>query len=287
MYTALMLRRFFGKHNGDDDGAVPAPSAVGFTISYSSGRTLRAARVEHGARPESVIDALGLAVPRPVIFLMSGAARMDSDSMSLARTTIEDGLGRFAESQHVNVIDGGTTSGGMAIIGLARFRRGYRFPLIGVAPESCVAYPGFANPQRQADIDAFHSHIVLTSGAAFGDESDMLLWLARAISGYGTLPALGVIVNGGEIVQREAHRCATGQTPDGSRLPLLVLEGSGRFADDLAAAHKARQAGRHGTAILQQPILREILEQGSVDFLSVKAGADQLRLWLERFFNKA
>jgi hypothetical protein len=281
-----MLRWLFGRNPDPESGGNTGQTVQGFGITYPSGRTLRAVRVAPDARPEMVIDALGLAVPRPVIFLMSGAGNMTSDSMSLARSTVEDGLGRFAESRLVNVLDGGTTSGGMAIIGLARFRRGYRFPLIGVAPEALVSYPGFDNPDRQAEIDAFHSHIVLTPGGSFGDESDMMIALAQTISGYGAQPVLGLIVNGGEIVKREAYRCATAQTYTGQPIPLLVLEGSGRFADDLAAGRRARLAGRVHTAALHDPTIRAILDFPDVHFLPISGGAEGLRAWLEHFYQK-
>jgi hypothetical protein len=286
--AAVMLKRLFNKPNGDANPDSPPALVVqparGFTITYPSGRTLRAARVVADAPPEPVIDALGLSVPRPVMFLMSGAGKMDGDSSKATRASIEDGLARVAESRLINVIDGGTTSGGMALIGLARFRHGYRFPLIGVAPESVVAYPGYDNPARQADIDAFHTHIALTAGDQFGDETDLMLGLARALSGYGTQPILGVIVNGGAIVKREVYRCATGIPPDGARIPLLVLEGSGRYADELAAASKARDVGRMGTALLQDPVNRAILEQGDIHFLPVSGGGEAVRAWLEHFY---
>jgi len=279
-----MLKRLFGKDPEPEPGPDPAQTVQGFAITYPSGRTLRAVRVSPEARPETVIDALGLSVPRPVIFLMSGAGNMSSDAVRMTRSALEDGLGRFAESRLVNVLDGGTTSGGMAIIGLARFRRGYRFPLIGVAPEALVSYPGFDNPARQAEIDAFHSHIVLTPGEHFGDESSMMIALAQIISGGGAQPLLGMIVNGGEIVKREAYRCATAQTYNGQPIPLLVLEGSGRFADDLAAGRRARLASRVHTAALQDPSIRAILDFPDLHFLPISSGAEGLRTWLERFY---
>ena len=80
-----------------------------------------------------------------------------------------------------------------------------------------------------------------------------------------------IILNGGKIVKQEAYRCAT-QEP---RFPLLVLEGSGRFADELAAS---RNTGS------DDPQIRAILDQGIVHFLPVRAGADNLYRWLENFF---
>jgi hypothetical protein len=83
---------------------------------------------------------------------------------------------------------------------------------------------------------------------------------------------LGVIINGGEIVKQEAHARATG-TP---RFPLLTLDGSGRFADELATAYRA------GTS--SDPVLQEILQKGSIYVLPSNTSADNLRNWLENFF---
>ena len=60
---------------------------------------------------------------------------MDAISLTTTRSLIEDGLARFLNDQHMNMIDGGTTSGAMLLIGVARHRRSYTFPLIGVAPD--------------------------------------------------------------------------------------------------------------------------------------------------------
>jgi hypothetical protein len=181
-------------------------------------------------------------------------------------------LAKFLHERGVSLIDGGTSSGVMALIGLARERRSYTFPLIGVTPERMIGYPGYDNPNKQGDLDAFHSHFVLVDGDAFGAESEMILSLADALSGHGQRKALGLIVNGGEIVRSEAHLASVGDP----RFPLLILEGSGRFADELAAAHQAGSS--------DHPKVRDILDKGKLNFIPVKAGAENLRAWLDNFF---
>ena len=133
---------------------------------------------------------------------------------------------------HINLIDGGTTAGAMLLVGVARHRRGYTFPLIGVAPDQVVGYPGHELATKVADLDGFHSHFILTAGTDFGAESETIFNVAYALTGNGDRKRLVIILNGGKIVKQEAYRCAT-QEP---RFPLLVLEGSGRFADELAAS---------------------------------------------------
>ncbi len=81
-----------------------------------------------------------------------------------------------------------------------------------------------------------------------------------------------MVVNGGEIVKYEAFLCATREP----HFPLLVLEGSGRFADELSAS---RQTGS------TDPQIQAILEQGRVHFVSINVGADNLYNWLRNFFS--
>lgn len=258
-------------------GKTPPPSGEipeGFPISFPNGSTPRAVRVVQPTDADLIIHALQLSVPTPTIFLSGGAALMDTGSLTMTRSLIEDGLVRFLNDQRISLIDGGTTSGAMLLIGVTRHRRNYTFPLIGIAPDQMVNYPGHASPQQTrmvADLDAFHSHFVLTEGDQFGAESGLILDFAYALSGRGDRKRLVIVLNGGDIVKQEAYRCATREP----RFPLLVLEGSGRFADELV---KSRSGGS------EDPLIQAILDQGIVHFLSVKAGADNLYRWLENFF---
>jgi hypothetical protein len=193
--------------------------------------------------------------------------------MRTTRSSIEDGLSRFAEEHNVVIVDGGTTAGVMGLLGFARQRRKYHFPLVGVAPEARVEYPGHTPPSVQAELDPNHSHFALVDGEDFGVESDLLAALGWAVADQGRTPILGVVINGGDIVKQEAHARATGTL----RFPLLTLDGSGRFADELAAAARA------GTS--DDPMLRDTVQHGNVHVLPVNSSADSLRKWLENFLS--
>jgi hypothetical protein len=265
------LRKLLARMTGADS-AISAP----FTITFPNGGAALALHAARRAAPEQVAEALALARPRPAIVLMGGASLMQTEQLGAARAAIEDGIARFAAEHSADVLTGGTAVGVMALIGLARQRRGYRFPLIGVAPAAKVTYPGCpdaSHPERIA-LDANHSHFVLTDGDDFGAESALLANLGYAIGGGREQGVLGIVINGGEIVRQEAHARATGSP----RFPLLVLEGSGRFADELAAA---RRSGRG-----DHPLTRAILQRGSVHFLPLSAGADSLRGWLSSYFSR-
>lgn len=258
------LRRLF-------TGKPAAPALEAFTIPFPNNHSPLAVRVSAQGDAEAVIRALRLPQPVPVIFISGGAGKMDSESMMVTRSTVEDGLARFLNDHQVALIDGGTATGVMMLIGVARQRRSYTFPLIGVAPDSVVTYPGIDPPREGETLDSFHSHFVFTGGDQFGAESEMIVKLAYALSGQGEKKRLCMIINGGEIVKQEAYRCSTHEP----RFPLLVLEGSGRFADELANSRKTGSS---------DPVIQAILEQGIVHFIPIKGGADNLRMWLENFF---
>lgn len=264
-----LIRRLFG---GSSKPAPPPPKLETFTIQYPNGKTPSAVRVTRSTNADLIVEALNLPRPVPSIFISGGAGNMDMSTANLTRTTIEDGLSRFLQEGGISLIDGGTSTGVMSLIGLARQRRNYTFPLIGIAPEKVVYYPSHTPDNRLADLDAFHSHFVLTDGDDFGAESDMIVQVALALSGHGAKKTLGFVINGGEIVRTEIHRVSI-ERPE---IPLLILEGSGRFADELAAAKKS------GTSADDK--IKDILREGNLHIISIKSGADNLRNWLENFF---
>lgn len=260
------LRRLFGRST-----ATVLPH---FLIRFPNNNTAQAVRAPRDTDAASAMSALELSKPRPALVIMGGAGKMEPQSMHTTRSSIEDGLSRFAQERGVAIIDGGTSAGVMGLLGFARQRRHYNFPLIGVAPEMRVEYPGHHPPTRQAELDPNHSHFVLVEGEDFGAESDLLASLGWTIADEGRQPVLGVVINGGEIVKKEAYARATG-TP---HFPLLVLDGSGRFADELAAAYRA------GTSA--DPVLKDIVRKGEIYVLPSNTPAESLRAWLENFFRK-
>ncbi|MBE0691313.1 MAG: hypothetical protein IH587_14440 [Anaerolineae bacterium] len=147
--------------------------------------------------------------------------------------------------------------------------------MIGVAPDSQVEYPGRTGGERSNQLDSSHSHFVLTDGDEFGDESHTIAMLATAISLDRRNSALGIVINGGQIVRHEVFmRSASGQMI----FPILVLEGSGRFADELAEA-------KH-TGVLPSDSEEEFaaILSADVDFFPISEGADAFRERLAHYF---
>lgn len=180
---------------------------------------------------EQTVTQMGL-VDRPVIVLVGGHILPEYGNVTFQAVEV---VAKVAELLDAAVICGGTDVGIMAAIGKSRGRGGYQFPLIGVAPEGTVTWP--EGPRTAApllpgnereQLEPHHSHFILVPGNEFGDESK---WLVRAASmiARDRNKSVTVLANGGKVSQQDVEESlAAGR-------PLIVLEGTGRLADDIAS----------------------------------------------------
>lgn len=246
-----------------------------FNINFEEGTVATGLKVELDTPVDEVIRALGLKTPSACLFISGGAGNMSPEDIKRTRKIIDEGVAKFASEHGITVIDGGTESGVMQMIGEARRNHNYSFPLIGVAPYGKVHYPGQPNPASEAELDSNHSHFVLVNSDKWGSESQMIIDLTRHICGHKQEHALGVLINGGKIAQQDIY-LATAQGDQ--KIPILVLEGSGRFAEELATAFRTGHAN--------QAILRAILAGGDIKLLATGEGVETMWQKLDDHFNQ-
>jgi hypothetical protein len=268
-----VIKRIFGSDEDPEDShAEPTLDYHPFPIQFSSGRAAIAIHVPPLFDAERVARLLKLPVPSPTIFISGGAGDMSDEDKEMTRRIIDEGLVAFAQEQQIIVIDGGTQTGVMQLSGDSRCRRDATFPLVGIAPLGVVEFPGHPNPEKLADLNDGHSHFVLIEGREFGEESRMILQLTNTLCGGGEKPAMGIIINGGKVVEQEALMATSKEL----NLPLLVLQGSGRFADQLA---EAKTTGRTDVSTV-----RMILKYGNIKLVSTREGPDGMRAKLKERF---
>lgn len=146
------------------------------------------------------------------------------------------------------VVDGGTDTGVMQLMGRARAESRRDFPLVGVIPSTLAALPGRPAHADAAQVEPNHTHFVLVPGDTWGDEGP---WLARLAEMIGDRSAT-VLVNGGEISRHDAELCVQ------AGRPLIVLAGSGRTADALAAAAAGRPPDEVSERIAATGLVRPV-----------------------------
>jgi hypothetical protein len=180
---------------------------------------------------EQTVGQMGL-VDHPVIVLIGGHIMPEHAGVTLQAIDV---IAKVAEVLGAAVICGGTDVGVMAAIGKARSRNALQFPLIGIAPEGVVTWPEgprsaapFLPGSEREQLEPHHSHFILVPGNQFGDESKWIVRTATMIT-LDQNKSVTVLVNGGKVSQQDVEEgLAVGR-------PLLVLSGTGRLADEIAA----------------------------------------------------
>ncbi len=246
------------------------PPKIG-KIRFETGNTAHAVHVPTYADALETAKALNLRYPAPTLFLSGGASNMDENAMRNARALIEDGVARFAAQYKVTVIDGGTDAGIMKMMGEARRKWGYRFPLVGCAPMGKVTFPGLKaeDATERTPLEANHSHFVLVDADHWGAESEMIVGMARELTA-AHMPTCGVLINGGKIAQYDIYiASARGDKP----MPVIAIEGSGRTANLIASASKT---GMTSTGEVRGAMLKAIIQGGNIEVVSLTAGPQAL-----------
>jgi hypothetical protein len=214
---------------------------------------------------DDALDAVAVPRGRPVLVLVGGAGGMDDSGLAALDTALREAVLPVLDSAGATVVDGGTDAGVMRAIGRVRCAAAAGFPLVGVAAGATVTLPGQDPPSPDAaPADANHTHLLLVPGAEWGAESP---WLARvATACAGGRPSVTLLVNGGEIAYTDVdNSLAEGR-------PVVVLAGTGRTADTIAAAVAGAAGDGRATRIADSGQAR-VVPVDEVDALRAALGA--------------
>ena len=177
----------------------------------------------------TIFEELGFQDARPALVVVGGASKLSEIDFNRVQKLFIEVLAPLAEELGLVVVDGGTDAGVMRLIGRARAYIDGTFPLIGVAPTGLVTLPGQRPTHPDAScVEPNHTHCILIPGNQWGDESPWIADVATVLS--AGLPSVAVLINGGEVTWKDAS-CNV----DKER-PIVVIAGSGRTADVMAAA---------------------------------------------------
>lgn len=177
---------------------------------------------------EDAVAALRLEPPRGLVVLNGSTTELAPELGAELRASLGDGLARIAVDEALTVVTGGTDAGVFAILGRA-FGEERPAALVGVAPAGLVTWPGREEKQGEAvALEPHHTHFLLIDGDEWGVETDAMVELAATLA--EKCPSILVVAGGGTGAKREV----LAQVRLGREV--VVLAGSGRLADELAAA---------------------------------------------------
>lgn len=221
----------------------------------------RIVRVSKETSGEEILKSLGIQPPPALIMIIGGAGNMAEDDLAKVTNLMTAGVAQAAAQLKAAVLDGGTQSGVMRLIGEALAKVGRVAPLIGVAPAGKVAHPAEPHTHDRVPLEPNHSHFVLVDGNDFGDETAVMYNLAQALS--QKCPAIAVLINGGQIASEEVlWNVRQGRE-------IVVFSGSGRLADTVTSAAFG-QKGDDNKHVM------EIIRRGKLSFFEITRPPEQL-----------
>ena len=218
-------------------------------ITFSNGLKAEAVQIREAGELASAFSKLSLNHSRPALVLIGGAEGLSQADLNRLRPLFLETLAPLAQSLGASVFDGGTDAGVMRLMGQARAENCGDFPLIGVAAVGTVALPGAkVSRTSQATLEPNHTHFLLVPGSKWGDESP---WLSRAAGAMANgSPSVTVLVNGGETAWEDVSESVK------AGRPVVVVDGSGRVADELAAALAGARSEQRAMELAASGLLR-------------------------------
>lgn len=201
-----------------------------FRLKFSNQHEAEAIDVAPGDTVTDALQHLRINAPAATLVIVGGANGLSSNYLARLQHLFIDVVCPLAEALQLCVVDGGTDVGIMQLLGQARTKTAGTFPLIGVVVRKKAILPdGIVLSEDAAALEPNHTHFLLVPGQEWGEEAD---WIARiAGSLTGDRPSATLLINGGNIALNQ-------DVPNSIRnqRPVLVVAGSGRAADHLAAA---------------------------------------------------
>jgi hypothetical protein len=176
------------------------------------------------------ISKLKLEESYPVIILIGGDIQ---EAQAQATREALESLAEIAENTHALLISTGKGLGVTAEIGLIRHEQAFTFPLIGISPEALVTWPNgpgsnsllWLGNNRQP-LAQHYTHFILVPGSHDGDETSWILAAAGLLSKNNR--SVTIVVSGEADSQKEVQMSIEQDRP------VIVVSGTGRFANELA-----------------------------------------------------
>ncbi len=245
------------------------------TITFPSGNQARLTMPGPGVSAASIITALGSPKPKALILVFGGAGGLGVNLGVKLRPLFTRGIARAAAKKAALIMDGGTDAGVMALMGMGVAAQREKPALLGVAPSEKVTYPADSRPEtgsERVQLESNHSHFVLAYGDEFGDETASMFAIADEVA--KDIPVVTLIVNGDKISKGEVLESVR------RKWPVIVIKGSGRFADEICQCVKKK--GQLKGASADDHELREIAEEGDLHFFAIDQPPKELELLILR-----
>jgi hypothetical protein len=255
-------------------------------ITFTNGRKARLVIARPGVPTSDLLSKLGLKDVEAVICLSGSADSLADEVKPHLLQLFSRGIVRAAFDNNALILDGGTQSGVMDLMGEALADRDHQAVLLGVAPFDLARYPGKPETnvaESSAQLDPNHTHFLLTEGHEWGDETRRMFEVADHLTSHSGGVASGkkipstMILAGGNlkgIARKEVLQAVR------RGWPVIVIEESGELADRIAFYL------RNPDETIKEPEISEIVEEGNLFLYPLKGPARGFKELITRQFGE-
>lgn len=247
-------------------------------ISFSNKNKAKAVFPSDTDSIESIDESLAIPDYKSILLVLGGADSIETEIKSKLSQLFDRGIAKAVIHVGALVVDGGTMSGVMQLMGEALASRDAKIKLVGIAPESLIIYPASKTngTTTLVELEPNHSHFVLTSGKQWGDESIILYELIKhwrhqkksipsskkagnksVGNAVVKIPCLALLAGGGLNSKKEVLFAVR------KNIPLLIIAGSGGLADEIAKSFADK------TTDSSDRQLTEIIADGDIQIIQL------------------
>jgi len=247
-------------------------------IKFPNGNRAQLVRPAAGTPAADILKKLGIEQTEALIMIVGGADNVDESLNLLLVQLFSRGIARIAAETGAMIIDGGTRAGVMELMGLGVADRGGKSILMGVAPAGRVTYPGGPKEgsiSKGAPLDPNHSHFVLADCDDWGCEDTVMFELAQVLA--QKTHVVTILVNGGEHSKNEVLKSVR------QGWPLIIIEKTGRLADEIAAFWKEKVETKKDPCI-EDPVMAEIIADGNIQLFPLDCPLEKLDTLIHDYF---
>jgi len=256
-------------------------------ITFPNGRQATLVETLPSATASELIAKLGLQKSKAVILILGGTDIPNAELQARLLQLFSRGLARAVVENGALIIDGGTKSAAIKALDKALIDGARKVSLLAVVNDSQITYDADDASGREV-LDSNHTHFVAVKSASSDSEMNTMYGIAEEIS--QDIPILTMLVNEGSVARDEVVRSVR------KEWPILVVGGSGGFADEIQQAWKDKQNYIQAVSVwkpgdpnkpkpvlsfIADPVLAEVIADGDLHFFPITEVPENLEMCID------
>jgi SLOG in TRPM, prokaryote/SMODS and SLOG-associating 2TM effector domain 1/Protein of unknown function (DUF4231) len=218
-------------------------------IIFTNGNIAQAVLATKNENCGEILQALTISQPTALLIVIGGANNLDDSTKTTLQPLFRNGIAATATEIDALILDGGTKSGIMELMGQGVAEQEHHPALLGIAPEGKVCYQAQQTnvvSEGKTTLDPHHSHFILVKGEEWGDETSIMFGIAHELGKHS--PVVTVLANGGNVAKQEVLQSVQ------HGWPIVVITDTGQLADSLANWWRRKKVN---PSSLQRVLLRK------------------------------